>query len=64
MNRLYYITVYNSSQNQYARFAITVRETQGIQTAEKEAVESAGMSWRVHSSVFVCTTPDDVFTEL
>lgn len=62
MKRLYQVTLYSHKQNAYMKILLTVRETQNINDAEREANSDPG--YRVHSSVFVCLTQDDVYLEI
>lgn len=62
MKRLYSVTLYNFAGNQYETVLLTIRDNENDTHAESVALACYGNNWRIHSSAFVCNTPDDVHT--
>lgn len=63
MNTLYLVRLYNHRLNQWARFLLTLPEYD-LERAGREAQSALTDEWRVRTTTSICTTTDDVFTEL
>lgn len=63
MNALYYVSGYDPKNNGYWRFAVTVPGTATRQDAENKVYESYP-ELRHFNVKFLCTTTDEVFTEV
>lgn len=60
MKTLYLITLYNWQGNEYARFAVT-----GMTEQEAQArVSELEPHFKLHATVTLCKTADDVFAEV
>ncbi|HOU23911.1 MAG TPA: hypothetical protein PLN42_06645 [Anaerolineae bacterium] len=58
---LYYISLFNYSRNQYARFMISAHTEE---VARAKAFDIVGVNYRLSAITAVCHTADNVFIEL
>lgn len=63
MKRLYFVSLYSHSDNAFIRLMVTVNENHSADDAEFLARDYRP-GYRVSNSVFICTTNDNVFTEV